>query len=71
MTPISWRTGTVARGFVAQRHFQPGRELAIDLGTANTLVFVRGSGIAVFGPSVVAIDELTGRSTLPARRRAA
>jgi rod shape-determining protein MreB and related proteins len=38
-----------------------GRELAIDLGTANTLVFVRGGGIAVFEPSVVAIDEQTGR----------
>src|SRR5213595_519116 len=40
---------------------RPGRELAIDLGTANTLVFVRGEGIAVFEPSVVAIDELSGR----------
>jgi rod shape-determining protein MreB len=38
-----------------------GRELAIDLGTANTLVFVRGGGIAVFEPSVVAIHEETGR----------
>jgi rod shape-determining protein MreB len=38
-----------------------GRELAIDLGTANTLVFVRGQGIAVFEPSVVAIDEESGR----------
>src|SRR6266536_1369937 len=37
-----------------------GRELAIDLGTANTLVFVRGEGIRVFEPSVVAIDERTG-----------
>jgi rod shape-determining protein MreB and related proteins len=37
------------------------RELAIDLGTANTLVFVRGQGIAVFEPSVVAIDERTGK----------
>jgi rod shape-determining protein MreB and related proteins len=46
---------------VRQRHFQRGRELAIDLGTANTLVFVRGEGIAVFEPSVVAIDETTGR----------
>src|SRR6266542_2725627 len=36
-----------------------GRELAIDLGTANTLVFVRGEGIRVFEPSVVAIDERT------------
>jgi rod shape-determining protein MreB len=38
-----------------------GRELAIDLGTANTLVFVRGQGIALFEPSVIAIDEDTGR----------
>jgi rod shape-determining protein MreB and related proteins len=37
-----------------------GRELAIDLGTANTLVFLRGEGIRVFEPSVVAIDERTG-----------
>ena len=35
--------------------------MAIDLGTANTLVFVRGEGIVVFEPSVVAIDESTGR----------
>jgi rod shape-determining protein MreB len=46
---------------VAQKRFQRGRELAIDLGTANTLVFVRGQGIAVFEPSVVAIDEVTER----------
>jgi rod shape-determining protein MreB and related proteins len=39
---------------------RPGRELAIDLGTANTLVFVRGRGIVVFEPSVVAIDEQSG-----------
>jgi rod shape-determining protein MreB and related proteins len=46
---------------VATGRFQRGRELAVDLGTANTLVFVRGEGIAVFEPSVVAIDELTDR----------
>jgi rod shape-determining protein MreB and related proteins len=33
-----------------------GRDLAIDLGTANTLVFVRGEGIVVSEPSVVAVD---------------
>jgi len=42
------------------RALRPGRELAIDLGTANTLVFVRGEGIVVFEPSVVAIDERSG-----------
>src|SRR5262245_38361436 len=32
-------------------------DLAIDLGTANTLVFVRGEGIVLHEPSVVAIHE--------------
>jgi rod shape-determining protein MreB and related proteins len=36
------------------------RQLAIDLGTANTVVFRRGEGIVLFEPSVVAVDELTG-----------
>ncbi|MDX6697291.1 MAG: rod shape-determining protein MreB [Solirubrobacteraceae bacterium] len=36
-----------------------GRDIAIDLGTANTLVFVQGRGIVVSEPSVVAIDERT------------
>src|ERR687888_1245425 len=43
------------------RAIRAGRELAIDLGTANTLVFVRGEGVVVFEPSVVAIDELSGQ----------
>jgi rod shape-determining protein MreB len=34
--------------------------MAVDLGTANTLVYVRGRGIVVSEPSVVAIDTLTG-----------
>jgi rod shape-determining protein MreB and related proteins len=37
-----------------------GRDLAVDLGTANTLVYTRGSGIVVSEPSVVAIDTRTG-----------
>ena len=37
-----------------------GRALAIDLGTANTLVFVRGEGIVTSEPSVVAVDAETG-----------
>ena len=31
-----------------------GRDMAVDLGTANTLVYVRGRGIALNEPSVVA-----------------
>jgi rod shape-determining protein MreB len=38
----------------------PARDMAVDLGTANTLVYVRGRGIVVSEPSVVAIDTSTG-----------
>ena len=37
-----------------------GQQLAVDLGTANTVVARRGEGIVLFEPSVVAIDERTG-----------
>jgi rod shape-determining protein MreB len=37
-----------------------GRDMAVDLGTANTLVYVRGRGVLVDEPSVVAINETTG-----------
>ena len=37
-----------------------GRDMAIDLGTANTLVYVRGRGIVLDEPSVVAINNDTG-----------
>jgi FtsW/RodA/SpoVE-like cell cycle protein/MreB/Mbl protein len=33
-----------------------GRDMAVDLGTANTLVYVRGRGVALNEPSVVAIN---------------
>ena len=36
------------------------RDIAIDLGTANTLVFVRGRGIVLNEPTVVAMNERTG-----------
>jgi rod shape-determining protein MreB and related proteins len=35
-------------------------DMAIDLGTANTVVYVRGRGIVLSEPSVVAIDQRTG-----------
>jgi rod shape-determining protein MreB and related proteins len=37
-----------------------GRDMAVDLGTANTLVYVRGRGIVLSEPSVVAVDSRTG-----------
>ena len=36
-------------------------DMAIDLGTANTLVYVRGKGIVLNEPSVVAIEEYRGK----------
>ena len=38
-----------------------GRDMAVDLGTANTLVYVRGRGIVLSEPSVVAIDSRNGQ----------
>ena len=36
-------------------------EIGIDLGTANTLVYVRGKGIIINEPSVVAVNQKTGQ----------
>lgn len=38
-----------------------GRDLAVDLGTANTLIHLRGRGVVVDEPSLVAVDAETGR----------
>ncbi|MFN2608337.1 MAG: rod shape-determining protein [Acidimicrobiales bacterium] len=38
-----------------------GRDMAVDLGTANTLVYVRGRGIVLSEPSVVAVNVRDGR----------
>jgi len=37
------------------------KDIGIDLGTANTLVYVRGEGIVINEPSVVAINKKTGQ----------
>lgn len=37
------------------------RDIAIDLGTSNLLIYVRGKGIALREPSIVAVDKYTGR----------
>ena len=36
-------------------------DIGIDLGTANTLVYVRGRGVVINEPSVIAIEQLSGR----------
>jgi rod shape-determining protein MreB len=53
-----------SRRDASRRHLAPTlgvEDMAIDLGTANTLVYVGGQGIVVSEPSVVASDSLTGR----------
>jgi rod shape-determining protein MreB and related proteins len=42
------------------RRFLP-HDLAVDLGTANTLIYARGRGIAVNEPSMVAVNQSTGK----------
>ena len=47
----------------SRRHLAPSlgvHDVAIDLGTANTVVYVGGSGIVASEPSVVAFDSLSG-----------
>lgn len=38
-----------------------GRDLAIDLGTANTVIHARGRGLVLDEPSVIAVEVATGR----------
>ena len=41
--------------------FIPVNDIAVDLGTANTLVYVQGEGIVLYEPSVVAVEKATGK----------
>ncbi|GEB53386.1 MULTISPECIES: rod shape-determining protein [Streptomyces] len=46
---------------MAKRTSFSSRDIGIDLGTANTLVYARGKGVVLDEPSVVAIDTRTGK----------
>ncbi len=48
------------KGLEKLRRFS-SNDIGIDLGTANTLVYVRGSGIVINEPSVVAVNQKTGQ----------
>lgn len=45
-----------------------GQHMAMDLGTANTLIYIRGRGIVLNEPSVVAISEKDGRPLAVGRK---
>lgn len=40
--------------------FKFGQDVGIDLGTATVIVYVKGKGIVLREPSVVAVDNITG-----------
>src|SRR5581483_368345 len=52
--------GAVARRRRAEAELALARDLAIDLGTANTLVYERSRGIVLNEPSVIALSSRTG-----------
>src|ERR1700712_4264697 len=45
--------------FKKSHSFFPANAIAVDLGTANTLIYVKGEGIVLNEPSVVALDRET------------
>src|SRR5574338_302871 len=45
----------------AGRSFFPANAIAVDLGTANTLIYVKGEGIVLNEPSVLAIEKGSGK----------
>lgn len=51
----------VQEGFIQRVARMFSEDIGIDLGTANTLVYVEGRGIVIDEPSVVAINQKTGQ----------
>jgi rod shape-determining protein MreB and related proteins len=54
------RPSPVLLRFFRPLGFTSGGDVAVDLGTANTVVYVRGRGVVLFEPSVVAVDDRSG-----------
>jgi rod shape-determining protein MreB len=46
---------------VNRKSWRPASDIAVDLGTANTLVLVKGEGVVIDEPSVAAVDQATGK----------
>src|SRR5215207_9592478 len=58
--PTGSSSATHGRQLPAMANTLFGRDMAVDLGTANTLVYERGRGIVLNEPSVVAVNTTTG-----------
>ena len=60
--PVCYLAGIPSLKEYKKRFFDRfSNDIGIDLGTANTLVYVRGKGIVVNEPSVVAVNQKTGQ----------
>src|SRR5438067_9523664 len=60
----SWLDSCGLMGLLGYFNGFGGRDMAVDLGTANTLVYVRGRGSVLSEPAVVAFDQPTGEDHL-------
>src|ERR687886_374180 len=60
MSSNGFRNGTGAGHNVRSLFSLFSSDLAIDLGTANTLVYAKGKGIVVNEPSIVALNKTSG-----------
>jgi rod shape-determining protein MreB len=58
--PLTEDVGERRRQIPKRKTWRPASELAVDLGTANTLVLVKGEGVVLNEPSVAAVDQATG-----------
>jgi rod shape-determining protein MreB len=58
--PLNEDAGERRRQIPKRKTWRPASEMAVDLGTANTLVLVKGEGVVLNEPSVAAVDQATG-----------
>ena len=58
------RSAPPAAGLLALLQGVFANDIAIDLGTANTLIYMKGRGIVLNEPSVVALRQVAGRKTV-------
>ena len=56
-------------GINLRRSLFGGNDIAIDLGTANTLIYVKGVGVMVDEPTLIAVNKEDGSSLLLGKRQ--
>jgi len=65
-TPLQARTKAVPTPMLSPLFGMISNDIAMDLGTANTLIYMRGKGIVLNEPSVVALRNVGGRKIVHA-----